>query len=368
LITNDLLYQLSLCDVPNIGHVHAKILCEHFNSAIDIFRASYSTLGRIEGIGEVRAGCIKKFRDFHLAEKEIAFIEKYGITPLFLTDESYPKRLLNCYDPPALLFFKGNANINAQRIVSIVGTRNNSEYGKTAAEKLVKELAAMDVLIVSGLAFGIDSFAHKSALKNGAPTIGVVGHGLDTIYPSENAGLAKEMLHNGGLMTEFRSNTKPDKHNFPRRNRIVAGTSDATIIVESRLKGGSMITAEIAYGYSRDVFALPGRITDGKSAGCNHLIRQNKAILLNEAAQLAEIMGWAVEKTIAHKKQIALFTDLGENEKKIVDLLQNRESMTIEELHLGARVSGGALAAALLNLEMQNITLSLPGKRYRLQN
>lgn len=366
MITNDLLYQLSLCEVPNIGPVHAKILCEKFGSAIDVFKASLSVLERIDGIGEIRARSIKRFKDFYKSEKEIVFIEKYGIAPLFISDDTYPKRLLNCYDPPVLLFFKGNANINAQRIVSVVGTRSNSEYGKIATEKLIKELSAYDVLVVSGLAFGIDSVAHKSALKNGAPTIGVLGHGLDIIYPSENTSLAKEMLKNGGLLTEFKSNTRPDKHNFPSRNRIVAGMSDATIIIESGAKGGSMITADIAHGYNRDVFAMPGRSIDSRSSGCNHLIRNNKAVLLSEPSQFIESMGWEEVNSICHKKQPEIFTDLNENEKKIVLLLRNRDPMALGELHLNMGISGTTLAAALLNLEMQNVARSLPGKRYML--
>jgi DNA processing protein len=368
LITNDLLYQLSLCDVPYIGHVHAKILCEQFGSAVEIFKAPQSVLERIEGIGTIRARNIKRFKDFQKGEKEIFFIEKYGITPLFITDRGYPKRLLNCYDPPALLFYKGNADINASRIVSIVGTRNNSEYGKMATEKLVKALTACNVLIISGLAYGIDSVAHRNALKNGAPTIGVVGHGLDIIYPPENTALAREMLKNGGLLTEFRSNTKPDKYNFPSRNRIVAGISDATVVIESGTKGGSMITAEIACGYSRDVFALPGRIIDSRSSGCNHLISSNKAMLLQEPSQLIEAMGWNDQRAPVSQKQKELFIGLTDHEKKIVDLLRNKESVPMEELYLNMGLSGSTLAAALLNLEMKNVARSLPGKHYRLQD
>lgn len=367
LITNDLLYQLSLCEVPNIGHVHAKLLCEHFGSALDIFRAGYSTLERIEGIGRVRAACIKKFRDFHKAEREIAFIEKYGITTLFFNDENYPKRLRNCYDPPILLFFKGNADLNAKKVISIVGTRNNSEYGRSFTEKLVKELSAQSVLIISGLAFGIDSAAHKSALKNDTPTVGVIGHGLDIIYPSENTGLAKEMLKKGGLLTEFKSKTKPDKHNFPSRNRIVAGLSDATVIIESGVKGGSMITAEIAYGYNREIFALPGRTTDSKSAGCNYLIKSSKAMLISEPSQLTDTLGWHQERAVIAKKQTEILVDLSEDEKKIMDILKQRESVAVDELRC-IGISASSLAAALLNLEVQNITRSLPGKRYMLLN
>ncbi|HJS53194.1 MAG TPA: DNA-processing protein DprA [Chitinophagaceae bacterium] len=283
-MNSELLYQLALTEVPNVGRVHAKILAQELGSAEKIFKAKQHLLEKIEGIGEIRARSIKAFTDFSKAEDEIKFIEKYKIKPLFLTDKSFPQRLLNCYDSPTLLFYKGEANLNASKVISVIGTRNYTEYGKHQTEKLVKELSAQNILVVSGMAFGIDAIAHKASLKNNLPTVGVLGHGLDQIYPPEHSGLAKDMLKQGsGLLTEFRSNTKPDKHNFPTRNRIVAGMSDATIIIETGEKGGSMITAELANGYNKDVFALPGKVTDHKSAGCNFLIRNNKAMLLTDA-------------------------------------------------------------------------------------
>ena len=278
-MTTELFYQLGLTLVPNIGDVHAKILVQYFGDASSIFKAKQSALDKIDGIGEVRAKSIKQFNDFHLAEEELKFIEKYKIKTLFLTDTDYPQRLLNCYDSPTLLFYKGTADLNISKIVGIVGTRNYTDYGKQFTEKLVKDLAAQQILIVSGLALGIDSFAHKAALKNNLSTVGVVGHGLDKIYPSVNTNLAKDMIkHDGGLLSEFFSGTKPDKHNFPLRNRIVAGLCDATVVIETNIKGGSMITAKLADAYNRDVFAVPGRTTDNKSSGCNHLIKNNKAI------------------------------------------------------------------------------------------
>src|SRR6187455_2386438 len=242
-MNSELIYQLALTEVPNIGCVHAKILAQEFGSAEKIFKAKQQLLEKIEGIGEVRAKAIKAFNNFSKAEDEIKFIEKYKIKPLFLTDKDYPKRLLNCYDSPTLLFYKGIADLNAPKIVAIVGTRTNTEYGKLFTEKLVKDLSEQNITIISGLAFGIDAMAHKAALKHGLPTVGVVGHGLDKIYPSENSSLAKEMIkEEGGILSEFFSGTKPDKHNFPLRNRIVAGISDATVVVETNIKGGSMIT------------------------------------------------------------------------------------------------------------------------------
>jgi DNA processing protein len=353
--------------VPNIGDVQAKILVKHFGDASSIFKASISTLESIEGIGTIRARSIKGFRDFTLAEKESAFIEKYNIKPLFLTDKNYPQRLLNCYDSPALLFYKGEADLNAARIVSIVGTRNNTEYGKSFTEKLVKDLSDKDVLVVSGLAFGIDTIAHKAALKYRLPTVGAVGHGLDIIYPSENKGLAKDMVkQGGGIISEFFSGTKPDKHHFPLRNRIVAGLADATIVIETAVKGGSMITAKLADSYNRDVFALPGRVNDSKSKGCNYLIQYNKAILLTDTEQFLQVMGWDETKKDKVPRQRELFIDLGPEETQVVQLLREKEQVHIDEINLHSGLSSSSIAAAILNLELQGIIATLPGKMYKL--
>ena len=317
IMTDELIYQLALTLVPQIGSVQARILVQHFNSASAIFKASQSTLEKIEGIGEIRARNIRKFSNFDSAKKEISFLEKYKVTPLFMSDPGYPQRLLNCYDFPVLLFYKGSTDLNASKVIAIVGTRSNTEYGKHFTEKLIKDLAPHEVKVVSGLAFGIDAIAHKAALKNKLGTIGVVGHGLDQMYPLQHISLAKEIVkEGGGVLTEYCSGTKPDKHNFPGRNRIVAGISDATIVIETGNKGGSMITADLANGYNRDVFALPGRITDQKSAGCNQLIQRNKAILLSDAQQLIETMGWEQKEKISKQPQRQLFIQLSEDEKR----------------------------------------------------
>lgn len=364
MMPNELLYQLALTQVPNIGYVHTRTLVQHFGSASAVFAAKQSLLEKVEGIGSVRAGSIKSFNKFKDAEAEIKFIEKYKIQPLFITDAAYPQRLLHCYDAPALLFYKGTANLNASRIVAIVGTRNNTDYGKHITEKLVKDLSAYDVVITSGLAYGIDAIAHKCSIKHDIPTVGVVGHGLDQIYPAAHSGLAKDMIkHGGGLLTEYKSKTPPDKHNFPGRNRIVAGISDATVLVETGIKGGSMITAEIANSYNRDVFAVPGKLTDAKSEGCNHLIKTNKAILLTEAAELITVMGWDEKKT-SKPSQKQLFVELSDDEQKIVSLIQQRGSLHIDEINLLSDMSTSAVAAAMLNLEMQGVVRALPGKMY----
>jgi DNA processing protein len=364
---NNLLYQIALTLVPNIGCVQARLLANYFENAADIFNAKLSTLEKIEGIGTVRAKALKNFNDFETAAEEIKFIEKYKITPLFITAANYPQRLLHCYDAPTLLYYRGQANLNNLHIVGIIGTRNNSDYGKQFTEKLVEELAATNITVVSGLAFGIDAVAHKAALKNNLPTVGVLAHGLDSIYPAQHTALAKDMLQHGGLLTEFRSNTKPDRHNFPTRNRIVAGMCDALVVVESGLKGGSIITATLADGYHKDVFAVPGKVTDIKSAGCNYLIKANKACLLTDANQLTEAMGWGEtpqKKNTVLQKQLLI--DLSADEKIVVNILTEKETIHIDELNTKSGLTTSAVAAAILQLELKNAIDSMPGKMYKL--
>jgi DNA processing protein len=365
-MTHDLLYQIALTLIPNIGDVHAKALVNIYGDAQSVFKAKKKELEAIEGIGTIRANSIKAFTDFTSSEAEIKFIEKYKIAPLFITSKNYPQRLLNCYDSPVLLYYRGTADLNTAKIVSIVGTRSNSEYGKSVCEKLIEELAEQNIVVVSGLAFGIDTIAHKAALKNNLQTVGVLAHGLDRIYPTQNKPLAKQMTEQGGLLTDFISNTNPDKQNFPKRNRIVAGMCDALIVMESGKKGGSLITAELANGYNKDVFAIPGKITDTKSEGCNYLIKQNKASLITGAADLIELMNWAPKEKTTKKKQRELFIELTPDEKIIVDILQQRESIQIDELYFKSGLSSSAVATALLMLEMQNVVISLPGKVYKL--
>jgi len=365
LMTQDLLYQIALTLVPNIGCVRAKPLIESYKTAENIFKAKKKELSAVENIGTVRAASIKSFQDFSKAEDEMRFLEKYKIQPLFITDKCYPQRLLHCYDSPTLLYYRGNADLNASKIISIVGTRNNTDYGKQLTEKLVRELKDMNVLIVSGLAFGIDAIAHKSALQYEQETVGVLAHGLHTIYPRQHKSLAKEIMLHGGVLTEFRNGEEPDKHNFPKRNRIVAGMSDATVVIETAIKGGSMITAELANNYNRDVFALPGKTTDTKSAGCNHLIQNNKAILFTDAKELTESLGWQSKK-INKKQQKELFIELTDEEKIIVDILKQKETTHVDELNIRSNLSSSSVAAAILNLELQNVITSLPGKMYKM--
>ena len=365
-MNNDLLYQLALTQVPNIGDVHAKALIQIFGNAQDIFNAPKKHLEKIEGMGTVRMQSLKMFTDFKTCEDEIRFIEKYKITPLFITDEKYPKRLLNCYDSPALLFYKGITDLNASRILSIVGTRNSSEYGKYVCDKLIEDLKDENVIVTSGLAFGIDTIAHKAALKSNLQTIGVLAHGLDRIYPPPNKSLAKQMALQGGLLTEFKSDTNPDRENFPKRNRIVAGICDALVVIESGKKGGSLITAELANSYNKDVFAIPGRVNDTRSEGCNYLVKNNKANLINGAEDLLEFMNWKELAKPGKKKQRELFIEFTPGERIIVDILQCCDSMGIDEINIKSKLSSSTVAAALLMLEMQGVVISLPGKIYKM--
>lgn len=361
------IYRLALTQVPQIGCVLARALTDKFGTAEAIFKASKKALCEVEGISEIKAGILKSFKEFEPCQTELNFLQKHSIELLFLTDEKYPKRLLNCYDPPTVLYYKGSANLNTGRIINIIGTRHLTDYGKQVTEQLVEGLSTHGVTIASGMAFGIDTQAHRACVRFSVPTIGVLAHGLDTIYPAENAKLAKQMLEQqGGLLSEFPIGTKPDRHNFPTRNRVVAGLCDATVVVETDVKGGSMITAELALGYNRDVFAVPGRSTDAKSRGCNTLIRRNKAALITNADDLLEAMNWLPAAEKKPHVQRTLFIELTPAERTIVDLLNQKGQLHIDELNLKSGLNASAAAGALLSLELQGVVQAMPGKIYKI--
>ncbi len=360
-----LLHCIALSLVPGVGDVAAKKLVAYCGSPEAVFKAKKSHLLKIPGLGEITANSILNQNVFARAEKELTFIERQKIKPLFYLDDAYPKRLKHCSDSPTMLYFKGNANLNSEKIVSIVGTRNASEYGKKITQQLVSELKQHEVSVVSGLAYGIDICAHKAAVQQQLPTIAVLAHGLDRIYPPAHKSTAEKMLENGGWLTEFLSETNPDRENFPKRNRIVAGMSDAVVVVEAAITGGALITAEIANSYNRDVFAVPGKLEDAYSAGCNRLIKTNKAALLESAKDIAYLLNWdqVNKQAIAQQR---LFIDLNAEEQKLVDVLKEKGNVAIDELCFHSEFTLSKVAGLLLNLEFNGVIKSLPGKVYQL--
>jgi DNA processing protein len=360
-----LIHKIALTLIKSVGHVTAKNLLAHFGDAASIFNASYMELMLVPGIGAATAAQIKETQALKIAESQLKFLQKHKIEVLFFTDHDYPRRLRECADAPILLYYKGTVNLNHPRIVSIVGTRRATEYGKMLCRQLAETLQPYDVLIVSGLAYGIDVTAHKESLAFDIPTIGVLGHGLDRIYPHLHKGVAQKMLHHGGLLTEFPLDTVPDKENFPKRNRIIAGIADVTVVVEATSKGGALITADIAGSYNRDVFAFPGRTTDEYSQGCNFLIKTNRAGLLNHARDLVYYLGWEDAATKLIKTQIKLPIGLSPEELRIVEVLQLAPAM-VDEIAIKTMLQQSKLAIHLLSLEMQGVLTSLPGNVYRL--
>lgn len=361
----ELIYQLALTQIPLIGSVHARALVQQFGSASAIFNSRKRDLESVEGIGSIRAGTIKSFRNFSKCEQEVHYLEQHQITPLFITDKEFPNRLQHCYDGPVLLFAKGNMKLNMARTVGVIGTRQPSEYGRAITEQLIQQLQHAGVCIISGLAYGIDTVAHKAAIQNNLPTIGVLGHGLDQIYPPSNQLLARQMQETGGLITEFMSGTSPDRQNFPKRNRIVAGLCDALIVVETGVRGGSMITAELAASYNREVFAIPGRITDALSEGGHALIRKHKASLLTHTHELLENMNW-LDTPKATKKpvQSVLFAEISSTAEQLLQWIRKQGRVSIDNIYLQSGLSSNTTAAALMELELNGMLTQLPGKIY----
>lgn len=306
------------------------------------------------------------------AEEEVDYCLQHGITPLCMNDPRYPQRLKECVDAPLVLYYKGNADLNQRHVISLIGTRQCTIYGADAIRKFICDLHQVcpQVLIVSGLAYGVDINAHRNALTYGYDTVGVLAHGLDTLYPTAHRDTANQMIQHGGLITEFTSRTKVDKVNFVRRNRIIAGMSDACILVESGAKGGGLITTEIARSYNRDVYAFPGRITDEMSKGCNNLIRRNAAGLITCAKDFVSEMGWEDESLLAKVKQEGiernLFPDLSPDEQKVVDTLKKNNNLQINILSVQANIEIGKLSAILFNLEMKGVLRTMAGGVYHL--
>lgn len=364
MIDKELKYKIGITLLNGIGDVLAKRLIAYCGSAEAVFHEKKSRLMKVPGVGGINVNAILEHNVLQRAEEEIEFIEKNEITPLYYLDSNYPNRLKHCDDSPVMLYCKGNMKLNHSKILSIVGTRNATGYGHTMCEKIIGDFAGQNILIASGLAYGIDIYAHRAAIKNNLATVGVVAHGLDRIYPSVHNSTALRMVENGGLVTDFLSGTNPDKENFPKRNRIVAGISDAVLVIESAVSGGSLITAEIANGYNRDVFAIPGKSGEEYSSGCNWLIKTNRAMLVESAKDIEQALGW--EKKEPKKKNIQreLFIELNESEKMILDILTVKEKINIDNVCLEAKMPMSQVSALLLTLEFKGLVKSMPGKVY----
>lgn len=363
--TEEAFARLALYYTEQVGARLAGDLIQHFGSAQNVFKAGLRQLLRMEGIGETRARAIKAGAGKRYADSEISFMQQEGIRLLFREDPEFPQRLLQCSDAPFLLFRKGPQTANTTKTIAIVGTRAHSDYGKKITRDLVSDLSSIkELTIISGLAAGIDTIAHREALQRSVPTIGVLGHGLHTTYPSANRQLAKDMCGDqAALFTEFGQLIKVEKGNFPSRNRIIAGMSDITVVVESAIKGGALITARIAASYNREVCAFPGRISDPKSEGTHALIRENCAALVTSAADILRLMNWeSGSPKTAPPRQLLLH--LSGEEQQILQLLQTAESLHADELLARSGIHCTQLAGILLALEMQQLIRSLPGKRY----
>ncbi len=361
----ELLYELALTLVPGIGDVNGKKLVAYCGGAEAVFLEKKKNLSKIHGIGEKIIESIVLQNVISRAEKELAFAEKNGIRILYYLNPDYPKRLQHCYDSPMILYCKGETNLNVDKIIGVVGTRNVTDYGKIMTERIVSELVDDDVLVVSGLAYGVDTCAHHASVKNGLKTAAVLAHGLHTIYPSVNKSLAKKIVDEGGcLLTEQISGVEPDRENFPKRNRIVAGMIDCLIVVESASKGGALITAEIANNYDREVFAIPGRIGDSYSEGCNKIIKDNKANILLDVNDLRSIMRWDDNKKVV-PKQMRLFRDFSTEEKLVMNLFEENDVVHLDKIITETMLSPTKIASILLSLEFDGILTALPGKRYQ---
>jgi DNA processing protein len=367
-IADNLAYKIALSLIPGIGSVTARSLIAYVGSVEGVFQEKEKNLMKIPGIGEVNAQKIVRQDVLERAKREVDFIHRNRIRTFFYLDENYPSRLKNCSDAPVVLYFKGDANLNDQRIISVVGTRNATNYGKDICDELIRSFSEKGyrILVISGLAYGIDIQAHKACLKYNVPTIGVFAHGLDTIYPAIHAPVASKMLENGGLVSDFISETKIERQNFLRRNRIIAGLADATVIVESAEKGGALVTADIANSYNRDVFAFPGRSSDLYSRGCNKIIKMNEAILVESQADIEKAMNWDVKTSSGRAVQTSLFIELSPEEQKLVDLLKESDRF-VDEITMETQMPMSKVSALLLGLEFKGMITSLPGKMYRLK-
>ena len=358
---------LALLKVEGVGDIVAKKLINHCGSAENVFHAKINQLKSIEGIGDVLIKNLKDKSVFEKAEQELRFIEKEEINVLYYQNENYPDRLKHCIDGPLILFSSGKINLENRKVISIVGTREVTSYGTNFCKKLLEDLAIFNPIIVSGFAYGVDIVAHQAAMDNNLQTIGVLAHGLNQIYPKSHKKYVAKMEVNGGFLTEFWSNSNPEKENFVRRNRIVAGMSEATVVIESAEKGGSLITAMIANDYNRDVFAVPGRTTDKFSQGCNNLIKTQRANLMTSAADLVYILNWEIASQARKDKAVIqkqLFVSLDTDEQKIYDYLLKNGKQILDIIALECDFPIFRISSLLLNMELKGVIRPLPGKLF----
>lgn len=365
--TDQHLYEVAIGMIPGIGSQLTRQLVSYCGSPESVFKEKKGKLLKVPGIGKACADAIIRQDVLEHAEKEISRAEKLGVQLLFYTSKEYPNRMKGLHDAPALLYYKGNAGLNSGKVISIVGTRNATEYGKEMIEQIVRDLAVhKDLTIVSGLAYGIDVAAHKAALQHQIPTIGIMASGIDIVYPAMHRSVAQKMTECGGLITEYRIASKPEPSRFPARNRIIAGMSDCVLVIEAAERGGALITAEIANGYNKEIFAVPGNLGSKYSEGCNKLIRGHKAHILIAVRDIEYIMNWDAE-TATQKISLPDYSHLEGEAREVVAFLQETESLLLDELSWKSQIPLSRLASLLLNLEFEGIVRSLPGKKYKLQ-
>ena len=361
-------YKIGIELIPGIGSILAKKLIDFAGSPEEIFKNGKTLPGNIPGIGKKLSESFDKQKILACAEREIEFISKYRIRALYYLDDDYPDRLKQCPDSPVILFVKGNACIDNPRALGIVGTRDASSYGLGFCRHLVSELAAggHNPLIISGLAYGIDICAHNAALEYGLETLAILAHGLATMYPRQHRAIAGKIVNQGALVTDFISIISPERGNFIRRNRIIAGLPEAVVVVESSKKGGALLTADLANSYNRDVFALPGRVSDKRSQGCNNLIKTNKAALIEGVKDIEYILGWPDSDKPTGKDIPVMVGELDKEERAILMLLTNGRELQVDQISAGTGFSASQTAVLLLNLEFRGLVVNLPGKLYRL--
>lgn len=362
--TDELIAILRLQHIPNIGDVTAKKLIAHCGSPTAIFEDKMQHLLQINGIGTNTLKGLHDSSYLDAAKKELEFIQNHHIQYVYFQDHDYPNYLKHCIDGPILLFKKGNIELDGRKVISVVGTRKVTSYGLAFCEKLIEDLAPLNPIIISGFAYGIDICAHKAALKHGLQTIGCLAHGLNQIYPKVHSKYCKEIENQGGFLTEFWSSSNPDRENFLKRNRVIAGMSEATIVIESAEKGGSLVTADIANSYNRDVFSVPGRAQDKYSVGCNNLIKQQKAHMLTSAADLIYLLNWDIENKKSKPIQKQLFVELEGKEKTIYNYLEKEGKQLLDSIALDCKIPVFVASSTLLAMEMKGVIRPLPGKLF----